>query len=238
MTDAHELSSAALNEAVAALAQVMLHEESLDAVLNKVATLAKQVIPQAAGAALTLIGDRATTVASSGELATELDERQYTADHGPCLQAARTGQPVYVPDMTAEERWPDYVPQALTAGILSSLSLPLPLRESHAALNIYALSPHGFPDESQAIAQSFATYAAVAVGNADTYSKTAVLAEQLQQAMVSRATIEQAKGILIAERGCTADEAFDILVKMSQASNRKLRELAESLVQVAQQRTT
>jgi AmiR/NasT family two-component response regulator len=52
----------------------------------------------------------------------------------------------------------------------------------------------------------------------------------MQAAMESRAVIEQAKGIVMRERRCTADEAFANLVKISQDTNRKLRDVATALV--------
>jgi AmiR/NasT family two-component response regulator len=51
--------------------------------------------------------------------------------------------------------------------------------------------------------------------------------------MASRAVIEQAKGILIGGRRCNADEAFAILVRLSQHSGRKLHEVAQALVSQA-----
>jgi AmiR/NasT family two-component response regulator len=62
------------------------------------------------------------------------------------------------------------------------------------------------------------------------YKAQGKVAEQLQAAMASRAVIGQAKGILMGTRGCSAEDAFDILVKLSQDSNRKLREVAQVLV--------
>jgi len=59
---------------------------------------------------------------------------------------------------------------------------------------------------------------------------------QLRYALTSRATIEQAKGIVMSERHCTPDEAFDILVRLSQNSNVPLRDVARALV-YQQQRT-
>jgi len=56
----------------------------------------------------------------------------------------------------------------------------------------------------------------------------------LRTAMANRAVIEQAKGLIIAARGCTPDEAFELLSRMSQNENRKLRDLAASLVESAQ----
>jgi len=80
------------------------------------------------------------------------------------------------------------------------------------------------------LAQTFAGYAAVALANAHLYDVTATLAQHLQAAMENRAVIEQAKGIVMAERHCTADEAFAILSKLSQDSNRKVRDVAAALV--------
>jgi AmiR/NasT family two-component response regulator len=52
--------------------------------------------------------------------------------------------------------------------------------------------------------------------------------------MESRATIEQAKGILIAQSHVSPDEAFQLLVRASQRENRKLREIAAEIVDRAQ----
>ena len=54
--------------------------------------------------------------------------------------------------------------------------------------------------------------------------------EELRAALESRATIEQAKGIVMATMHCTPDEAFDLLRQQSQHENRKLRDIARDLV--------
>jgi AmiR/NasT family two-component response regulator len=48
--------------------------------------------------------------------------------------------------------------------------------------------------------------------------------------------IEQAKGVLMAQQGCDANQAFDLMRKASQRSNLSVRELAERIVKTAQQR--
>jgi AmiR/NasT family two-component response regulator len=55
--------------------------------------------------------------------------------------------------------------------------------------------------------------------------------EQMKQAMASRAGIEQAKGVLMSQRHCGPDEAFDVLVKLSSQTNRKLRDVAAAVVE-------
>jgi GAF domain-containing protein len=133
--------------------------------------------------------------------------------------------------MDTEQRWPDWARSASNAGAGSSLSIPVPLqREVSAALNIYSTDRDAFDEAAVELAKTFAAYAGVALANMHLYEAQGQVAEQLQQAMLSRAVIEQAKGILIGQRRCTPQEAFDILVRLSQDTNRKLRDVAEALV--------
>jgi GAF domain-containing protein len=217
------------------LARLILSDHTMDGLLQRVAELAKGVVPGAAEVSVSLVGkDKATTVVTTGELATALDERQYDEYSGPCLDAAQAGTVASIPDMRAEERWPHFTKAAVEVGVLSSLSTPIPLQQyATAALNMYGTEVDAFDREAVGLAQSFASYAGVALANMHLYESTRTLAEQLQTAMESRAVIEQAKGVLMGQRRCTAEEAFDILVKLSQQSNRKLREVAQALVDSA-----
>jgi hypothetical protein len=52
----------------------------------------------------------------------------------------------------------------------------------------------------------------------------------LHVAMQTRATIEQAKGVMMALHGGTADEAFERLARLSQILQRKLHDVAASIV--------
>ena len=170
-------------------------------------------------------------MAFTGQLALDLDERQYERGHGPCLDGTAGGAVVYIEDVTTETRWPDWTPLALDRGVHSSLTVPVPVqREVSAALNIYSTSTAGFDEDGRELAATFAAYAGVALANMHLYEAQGRVAEQLHTAMQSRAVIEQAKGIVMGSRRCSAEEAFDQLVVLSQKSNRKLREVAEALV--------
>jgi AmiR/NasT family two-component response regulator len=52
----------------------------------------------------------------------------------------------------------------------------------------------------------------------------------MQRALASRSTIEQAKGILMAEKGISPDEAFQELVTLSGAQESKVRVVAAEIV--------
>jgi GAF domain-containing protein len=220
------------NEAFAELGRIKLADTDIDAVLDKIADLAQRAIPGADEVSVTLMrGKGAHTAAFTGDLALACDERQYKRGHGPCLDAANTAATLLIDDMAQETRWPDYTQSAAKAGAHSSLSVGLPVHEAvTGALNVYATKPDAFDDDAIMIAQTFAGYAAVALANAHLYDTQATLAQHMQAAMEHRAVIEQAKGIIMAERRCTPDEAFQILTKLSQDTNRKLRDVATALV--------
>ncbi|MEV4536516.1 GAF and ANTAR domain-containing protein [Asanoa sp. NPDC049518] len=222
-------------EAFGDLGRIKLSDTDLNGVLAKIAELARRTIPGAEDVSVTLVrGSGAHTAAFTGQLALTLDEWQYQQGAGPCLDAAAAATVVSVPDISTDERWPSWATAARGQGVYSSLSIGLPVQESVVgALNIYGTKPQAFDDDAIALAQAFAGYAAVAMANAHLYDTTASLAHHMQAAMESRAVIEQAKGIIMGARRCTAEEAFAILVKLSQDTNRKLRDVAITLVNKA-----
>jgi transcriptional regulator with GAF, ATPase, and Fis domain len=215
------------------LAKISLADDSLDRVMGRVAALAKSTLNLNGEVSVTVInGRKPSTIASTGSLATALDERQYDRGHGPCLDCIAGGKPLMVKDMDTEQRWPDWARSASRAGAGSILSIPLALTfsEASAALNIYSTDRDAFDETLMELASTFATCAVVALTNMHLYAAQRQAAEHLQIAMRSRAVIEQAKGILVWQRQCTPQEAFDILVTRSQNTNRKLRDVAEELV--------
>jgi len=177
-------------EALERLGRLSLRELSMDNLLQTVADLAKNVMPGNPETSVSLlVKDRPATIASTGRLATDLDETQYDEGHGPCLHAARTGELTEIPDTRSDDRWPDYAPRAVEHGNLSSLSVPLSIDEKEevtGALNIYARSADAFDEASRSVATRFAPYAAVAAGNLYAYQSAREMADNLQTALESR----------------------------------------------------
>ncbi len=219
-------------DAVAELAQLAFDTTTMDAMLQRIAELAKELIPGVEDASVTLIAnDKPSTAACTGRLALDLDESQYGRGYGPCLEAAVGEEMREITDAREETRWPDYARTAVERGSLSSLSVPLPVREGiHGGLNLYAVEAHGFDEDARHVSRAFASYAAVAVHNMHLYESTRDQAQHLDTAMQTRAVIEQAKGILMSQRRCDAEQAFALLAAASQRSNRKLRDIARAIV--------
>ncbi|MBO4160462.1 GAF and ANTAR domain-containing protein [Micromonospora antibiotica] len=220
------------HDALAELGRIRLDEVGVDEVLQLIADLAGRSLRGAHEVSVTLLrGAVPHSIAVTGDVALLLDEWQYRQAHGPCLDAAVTGDTLVVADTATEERWPAWAARAADAGVGSTLAVGLPIQEAVVgALNLYGTTPRAFDADTVELARTFAAYAAVALANAHLYSSATTLAEQMRAAMESRAVIEQAKGIIMGQRRCTADEAFGILAKLSQDTNRRLRDVAAALV--------
>ena len=230
--------SMSLSKGLVAMARFFVGDSTLQETLQRVADLSLEAVPRADMAGITmLVEGRAKTAVFTDEVAPEIDAAQYETGVGPCLDAFRHQQVYRIDFMEKDRQWPPFSEAAGARGVQSSMSLPLVARlEGVGALNLYSHATEAFSDDDVQIALQFATQAASVLANSQAYWDAHQLGEDLAQAMRSRATIEQAKGILMAAQRCTADEAFEILVRASQRENRKLREMAEELVDKSQRR--
>ena len=220
-------------ESLIALAGILVAEQSLEKTLGQVLDLACSALPCGDDGGVTLLDrEGPRTAVATSDVAFRVDSFQYDSDSGgPCLDAYRRQQVFRIDSTTEDPRWPGFAQAAAEAGIMSTLSLPLVVAgDGLGALNIYCREENGFSEADEALARTFASYASVALANARVYWRTQRLADQLEEALSTRGIIEQAKGIIIAEQGCSADEAFQLLVTMSQRSHMKLHDLATELV--------
>jgi GAF domain-containing protein len=130
-----------------------------------------------------------------------------------------------------DQPYPDFRDAAQREGVTHTMSLGLSTGDQvMAAMNIYSSAGRAFSDDSERIATTFAVCAGIALAHVERYRLAETRASQLGLALQSRATIEQAKGILIAQHRCTGEEAFKMLIGLSQTQNVKLRILARDLV--------
>lgn len=210
---------------------IRLGENTVQELLQRYVDIARSALPGADEVSLTLIrGEKPFTAAHTGELALAADELQYERGYGPCIDSGLSGTVLDVPDMSVETRWPDYAAAVLPEGVRCSLSLPLPMQtEVVGALNCYARETSALDDAVEP-GQELAAHVAVAVANAIAHDDTVTFAADMQAAMASRAVIEQAKGAIMAQNRCDAEQAFEILRRASMGRNVKLRDLATSIV--------
>ncbi|GGB78321.1 hypothetical protein N798_03125 [Knoellia flava TL1] len=184
-----------------------------------------------------LVDGRPSTAAYTTVTTLEVDAVQYQLDEGPCLEAARERTEVVATIGAGGDRgdatlrWPHFAEAVRRDGIQSLMALPLLSgAECVGALNLYSQTPHAFDDFEASVARVAAARAADAIVAVTELDGARRLAGQLEQAMASRAVIEQAKGVLMALRGIDEHEAFDWLRATSQTRNVRVKTLSEQVV--------
>ena len=219
------------------LAHLLVADESVDTTLQRIAELAARTIDDCDAAGVTLYVDgKYITAAHTDQRTLAVDQGQYARDEGPCLQSMRDQQVLRCDVEEAEQRWPDFVADARANGVRSFLAAPLMLKgESIGALNLYSGSPSGFTALDDVLVALFTGQAAIALANTKMYADAIQLTKQLEEAIVSRSIIEQAKGVLMAREGYDADAAFLHLKQQSQHRNVKLRSVAQEILDSTRQ---
>ncbi|WP_197029142.1 GAF and ANTAR domain-containing protein [Blastococcus sp. URHD0036] len=214
-----------LATALGDLARQLEQEDDPDAVLDDIVRAATAMIPGASEASIsTTSGGKVDSRAASGELPRLVDALQQETRQGPCLDALGEHRTVHVPDMATERRWPHFATRAAALGAGSMLCFQLYVEDDNiGALNLYAGRAHAFDEASEHIGLLFAAHAAIAYAGARKR-------EDLERALDARDLIGQAKGILMERYGLTGQRAFQLLVRLSNESNRRLRDLALDVV--------
>lgn len=220
-----------LAEHIADLARLLLDDEGTDVPLQQLTELALELIPGSAAAGVVAATDSTWAHAAAPSEVADLHRQQLQAGSGPLVETIRYGEARRIDDTRQEPRWPDASREIADMGFGSCLILPLRTdRKPGGALAIYGRAAEAFAGAGHDIALLFAAQGGVAIRNAAAYRNCRQLVLNLQTALESRAVIEQAKGILVAEHGCDPEVAFKELSRVSQNTNRKVREISADLV--------
>lgn len=171
-------------------------------------------------------------MAASSERTRNLEVFQLQREQGPCLDCYRSGAPVSVADLSAEEqRWPQFVTAATAAGFASVHALPMRLRGTVlGALGLFGTHVGALGEEDLSLAQALAHVACVGLVQDRAAADKSALNEQLQAALSSRVVLEQAKGFLAQRGGLEMDEAFARLRRYARDRNERLTDVARTVV--------
>jgi GAF domain-containing protein len=215
----------ALAQRLSELARTLDAEQGLDDTLKQIVQAAVGTVPGAQHASISKVQRHreVRTLAATGELPRAVDHAQYDCGEGPCLDSLYDEATVRLSDLLTERRWPHFIGRARELGVGSMLAVQLFVRaDGLGALNLFSEEPNAFDDSSEHVALLFAAHAAVAMSSEQ--SK-----QDLRLAVTTREVIGQAQGILMERFRITDDLAFRLLVRASQDTNRKLRDIAEEL---------
>ena len=200
--------------------------------LHRLTELVARRVPGCSGATATLWepDEVVATAASHPDLAT-LAEQQFAAGDGPVIAALRSGEPSVTADTLHEDRWPDFSAAALAAGVRSSTTIVHEYDSMSLTVSLYGVRPNALEVGQLPLASLLAAFGAATMAGAAEYVSAQRTAAQLQEAIRSRAVVDQAKGILMQLLGCEGDEAFERLRRISQTQHVKLTEVARQVIE-------
>jgi len=224
---------------IAETARELFLAPTLDETLQRVVHLAVATIEGCDYAGVFLRdGVTMSTRAHTDLIVDEVDALQSLTGEGPCLEAVAERRTVYAEDLADDDRWPQFAPEATSRGLRSVLAFCLTADGTVGALNLYARYPRAFGVIDRAKGLLLASLAGLAIGAAQAHEDEERRTSNLHAALATREVIGQAQGILMERERISPDEAFDILRRASQHLNRKLREVAQDLVDTGERPAT
>ena len=170
-------------------------------------------------------------VASSDERARVLELMEIQNQEGPCLDAYRLSEPIQANAAEAASRWPIFSVRAQSFGYRTVGAIPLRLRaQTIGALNLFSTSDTQFRERDIRDAQALADIATIGLLNERALREARLVAEQLQYALASRVTIEQAKGIIAVNLKCDVDAAFQHMRGYARRRGLRLGDVASDVI--------
>ncbi|MGW4793517.1 GAF and ANTAR domain-containing protein [Nonomuraea sp. NPDC004297] len=206
--------------------------EEFERALTECVTIADRAMPDFVVLSIALCDDDndVRTVAASHRQAELLDGLQRALEQGPVLDAIDSGAPVTALDLVADDRWPRF--RTAAPEVRGVHCEPLTFEGGLlGVLTVYSDLAHGFAEEVWVAVRLTAAHIGVVFRTALDAARMREVAAQLKEALTTRAVIDQALGIVMVQRRCTAREAFEILRHVSQDRNVKLHQVAASIVE-------
>ncbi len=222
------ISAERLAEVLVEVADTLVDEFDLLEFLHMVTTHTSEVAGvEAAGILLADHHGRLQLMASTDERTKMLELFQIQSEEGPCQDSFRLGTVVTAADLAELDRWPRFASRAAEAGFQSVHAFPLRLRKQViGALNLFSGTTARMDEPDLRIVQAMADIATIGLLQERAIRRGELVTEQLQGALNSRVSVEQAKGALAQIHGISPDEAFELLRSYSRSHRQHLSEVA------------
>jgi GAF domain-containing protein len=230
-----DVSSHDVRRALTELGKLRFGEMRVEDALHEIVQTTHTIFDvDGAGLMLADVHHHLRNVAVSDERLGHLEDLQIEHQEGPCISAFDDKELVRAPDLTAEERWPSFAAAAVARGVRAVLASPLPYnQDAVGVVAVLSEDPHPWSPEGELALLAFTDLAALLIASMMQGEQQSELAAQLQNALNSRAVIEQAKGVLIGQQGLSAHAAYMQLRAQARAERRKLVAVSAELVRSA-----
>ena len=215
------------------MSPMLLSVDTVAAAVEVLTSLARETIPRASGAGVSLLDDqgRRTSTAATSNLVREADDWQYRLDQGPCLTAWAGRTVVRVDDIDYDPRWPDWSRAVQPLGVLSSLTVPLVTTgRMLGAVKVYSRERAAFDTSAEQLLAGVADTAALLLANVASLENARQLSADLRQAVRDRDTVQLAKGIVMHRDRVTEDDALQTLIAKAKTTDRVLRDVAANII--------
>jgi GAF domain-containing protein len=222
-----------LAEAFAELVETTVGEFDVHELLQVLADRCVDVLDVSASGLLLANGGGLRMIVASNERAELLELFQIQHDEGPCLDSYRSGEAIVAEAVDGGfDRWPRFARACVDPGFSSIIAVPLRVTgKVMGTLNLFGTTERPALNQTTArVAQAMAHVAAIAIEQDRISRERATLIVQLETALESRVTIEQAKGMLANHLDIDLNEAFGRLRHRARSSRRLLSEVAEEAV--------
>jgi hypothetical protein len=174
--------------------------------------------------------------AATGAVAQEVHDAQIGAEQGPSRTAWEHAAVIRSTDLLRDERWPVLSRRLGDVPVTTAVSAALTVGDQVLGTMSLCNMTEDATDDTDDTIDSLVTGAAAVVHELEVKQDVQSVAAHLRSALASRAVVDQAKRILMARHGCSADEAREHLAQLSVRRNETLQVLASRLVASTQHR--
>jgi GAF domain-containing protein len=222
----------------ARMSGLLLSEETVETSLSLLSSLARETVPGATGAGVSVIDERGhRSSGSTDDRVREADSLQYELDEGPCLAATATRELIRIDDLTTDGRWPSWAAAVAPLGLRAAMSSPLVVGDvSLGAMKVYADEPGAFDAGAEQRLALFSAQAAVLVANVRSFDRAKRLSQGMRQAVRDRDAVSTAKGVLMGRDAVDEDTALRLLLARAERDGTTVAEAARSVVEAVVRR--
>lgn len=171
-----------LSAVLSDFARTLATDFPIQGILDHLVKRIVDVLPvTAAGVTLISDGDAPRYIAASDESALRFERLQAEVGHGPALWAYNSGEPVAVPDLATDSRFPQFAPSAVASGLAAVFTFPLHHGDGRlGALDLYRDRRGSLDEQDMAAAQTLADVAAAYLLNAQAREESRLTSERFR----------------------------------------------------------
>ena len=135
------------------------------------------------------------------------------------------------PDTLDEERWPGFAAAALARGVRCCVTVAQRSGDQALTLTMFGARPRSLDPDQLPLAELLVAFGGAVMGNADAYDGVQRTVYRLRDSVESSALLDQARGVLMHARRCSADDAWQQMRAMSAAQHITMTEAAQQVIE-------